>query len=210
MLSPAAETINGARDETPRGTILASRPRGPEPGRNRLPQNIDAYLDIETTGLSRDDDITVVGVYLCNGAETRFLQLVGEEITAESLLEALSGTGVIYTYNGKSFDLPFIRRSLGVDLAEHFRHHDLMYDCWKCDLKGGFKAVERQLGIGRQLPDMDGFQAVRLWWRYVDYFDREALKTLLEYNREDVVNLKTLREKLPTQRPSQPAEGTSR
>ncbi len=55
-----------------------------------------------------------------------------------------------------------------------------------------------ELGIGRGLPDMDGYQAVRLWWRYVNDLDLDALKTLLEYNREDVVNLKTLRERLPT------------
>lgn len=158
----------------------------------------DAYLDIETTGLSRNDEITVIGVYLCNGAEASFVQLVGDEISEESLLEALSGTGVIYTYNGSSFDLPFIRRRLGVDLANTFGHHDLMHDCWKCRLMGGLKAVERQLGISRNLPDMDGYQAVRLWWRYVTDADDDALKMLLEYNREDVVHLKTLREKLPS------------
>jgi uncharacterized protein YprB with RNaseH-like and TPR domain len=37
---------------------------------------------------------------------------------------------------------------------------------------------------------------VRLWWRYVDSFDLKALDTLLAYNREDVVNLKALKERL--------------
>ena len=158
----------------------------------------DAYLDIETTGLSSEDEITVIGVYLCNGAESQVVQLVGDEISEESLLDALAGAGIIYTYNGASFDLPFIRRRLKVDLTDTFRQHDLMHDCWKCSLMGGLKAVERKLGIARNLPDMDGFQAVRLWWRYVNDADGDALKMLLEYNREDVVNLKTLREKLPS------------
>ena len=43
---------------------------------------------------------------------------------------------------------------------------------------------------------MNGYEAVRLWWRYVDSFDLEALNKLLEYNREDVVNLKTLKAEL--------------
>ena len=34
-----------------------------------------------------------------------------------------------------------------------------------------------------------------MWWRYIDYFDLEALNTLLEYNKEDELNLKVLREK---------------
>jgi uncharacterized protein YprB with RNaseH-like and TPR domain len=71
-----------------------------------------------------------------------------------------------------------------------------MYDCWKKNLYGGLKSVERQLGIPRVLTEVSGYEAVRLWWRYVDYFDLDALNTLLEYNREDVINLKTLKEKL--------------
>lgn len=121
---------------------------------------------------------------------------MGGEITAANLLETLSGTAVIYTYNGSRFDLPFIDCALGINLEECFRHHDLMYDCWRQNLYGGFKAVERRLGIKRELTEVDGLEAVRLWWRYRDSFDLEALDRLLKYNREDVINLKTLKEKL--------------
>jgi uncharacterized protein len=38
--------------------------------------------------------------------------------------------------------------------------------------------------------------AVRLWWDYVNNANTQALHTLLEYNREDVVNLHVLRDKL--------------
>jgi uncharacterized protein YprB with RNaseH-like and TPR domain len=71
-----------------------------------------------------------------------------------------------------------------------------MYDCWRHNLYGGLKAVERQLGIVRRLKDISGYEAVRLWWKYQNNYDRDALLTLLEYSREDVVNLKTLRETL--------------
>jgi len=37
---------------------------------------------------------------------------------------------------------------------------------------------------------------VVLWWRYYKRGDRNALKLLLQYNEEDVVNLKVLKEKL--------------
>ena len=158
---------------------------------------IEAYLDIETTGLSPwGCEITVIGIYLCHGSETRFIQLVGKDITADSISEALEGVKVIYTYNGSRFDLPFIQSRLGTNLTQSFAHRDLMYDCWRCNLYGGFKSVERQLGIERRLRGIDGFEAVRLWWRYVDNFDLDALNLLLQYNREDVVNLKALKEKL--------------
>ena len=159
--------------------------------------DLEAYLDIETTGLSSfSSDITVVGIYLCRGYEIDFIQLIGGDITRHSLLEALEGVDIIYTYNGHRFDLPFIRSKLGINLEEMFPHRDLMFDCWRCNLRGGFKAVERQLGIPRQLVEVDGRAAVRLWWRYVEYFDLEALDTLLAYNKEDVINLKELKERL--------------
>ena len=157
----------------------------------------DAYLDIETTGLScQYADITVIGIYLVNGSDSRLVQLVGNEVTVENLLTAVDDVGTIYTYNGRRFDLPFIHGSLGINLADTFHHHDLMFDCWRCNLKGGFKAVEMQLGIPRRLQGITGWDAVLFWQRYQDYGDQKALATLLKYNEEDVMNLKTLRERL--------------
>ena len=157
----------------------------------------DAYLDIETTGLScQYADITVIGIYLVNGGDGRLVQLVGKDVSIDNLLEAVDGVQTIYTYNGSRFDLPFIHGSLGIDLTDIFHHHDLMYDCWRCNLKGGFKAVEQQLGIPRQLQGITGWDAVLLWQRYQDCGDQKALATLLKYNEEDVVNLKVLRERL--------------
>lgn len=162
-----------------------------------MQQDLEAYLDIETTGLySEYNEITVIGIYLSNGLDTRFIHLVGADITADNLREALRGVNTIYTYNGSRFDIPFIHTRLGIDLASLFNHCDLMYDCWKNNLYGGLKAVERQLGIERRLTEVNGYQAVLLWWKYQTDFDEDALKKLLDYNKEDVLNLKTLREKL--------------
>lgn len=157
----------------------------------------DAYLDIETTGLSQVRDyITVIGIYRCADRDSELIQLVGEDACMGNLVEALEDVGTIYTYNGSRFDIPFIYNALDIDLAAEFYHHDLMYDCWRNNLYGGFKAVERQLGISRQLDGIDGLEAVILWWRYWNDDDQNALAQLLQYNREDVVNLKTLRQRL--------------
>ena len=157
----------------------------------------EAYLDIETTGLSPwNSEITVVGIHLCNGDDARFVQLIGDAVTGKNILSALDGVQILYTYNGSRFDLPFINSRLKVNLEEAFEHHDLMYDCWRRNLYGGFKSVERQLGINRQLTEVNGYEAVRLWWRYINDYDEDALNILLEYNKEDVLNLKTLRERL--------------
>jgi len=158
---------------------------------------IDAYLDIETTGLSRwYHQITVIGIYLVDRRASSLVQLVGDGVSEQALLQALQGVRMIFTYNGSRFDLPFIRTRLDVDLTTMFNHHDLMYDCWRRNLTGGLKAVERTLGIPRQLADINGRDAVTLWHRYEQYADRNALSVLLRYNGEDVTNLKILRERL--------------
>jgi len=164
-----------------------------------LQLRFDAYLDIETTGLcSFYDEITVIGICLASDGTNNLVQLVGNEVTRSNLLRTLRCVETIYTYNGSRFDLPFISFRLGVNLREHFRHRDLMHDCWRNNLYGGFKAVERQLGIPRRLRGIGGAEAVMLWWRYQMDHDKKALDLLLQYNKEDVVNLMTLRSKLET------------
>jgi uncharacterized protein YprB with RNaseH-like and TPR domain len=157
----------------------------------------DAYLDIETTGLcSFYDEITVIGICLANDGRNSLVQLVESDVTKTNLLRALRCVDKIYTYNGSRFDLPFIKFRLGVNLIEHFHHRDLMHDCWRNNLYGGFKAVERQLGICRRLQGIGGAEAAMLWWRYQIHHEKKALDLLLEYNKEDVVNLMALRRKL--------------
>ncbi|MFA5308393.1 MAG: ribonuclease H-like domain-containing protein [Dehalococcoidales bacterium] len=160
-------------------------------------QHTEAYIDIETTGLSYgSSEITVVGIYICRGNDDEFVQFIGKDISAAAIMETLEGVDILYSYNGSRFDLPFIRSHYGINLETSFRHRDLMYDCWDKKLHGGLKGVEKQLGIGRNLPDMNGLEAVKLWWKYVDSFDLDALNKLCEYNKEDVINLKTLRDML--------------
>jgi len=155
---------------------------------------VRGYLDIET---SFEGGITVVGLY----ADDRgCIQLVGPQVTEVSLYRILEGLRTLCTYNGSRFDLPVIHRRLGADLAAEFESCDLMLECWRVGLKGGLKRAEEQLGIRRWTKGLDGFDAMRLWHRYEAYGDGEALATLLEYNREDVVNLKRLDELLEEHR----------
>jgi len=156
-----------------------------------------AYLDIETTGLNRHyADLTVIGIALEKQRKTEVVQLFENDLCEQRLLTVLDGIDEIYTYNGSRFDLPFIQAKLGVDLRACFKHTDLMYDCWRNNLKGGLKAVERQLGIMRRLRNINGYAAVKLWYEYVNNNNKQALVTLLEYNREDILNLRVLRRKL--------------
>lgn len=68
-----------------------------------------------------------------------------------------------------------------------------MYPLKRIGLKGGLKIIEQELGISRsdETCGITGFDAVRLWHEHERGCDG-ALDTLLEYNREDIVNLETI------------------
>jgi len=149
-----------------------------------------AYLDIET---SFGGEITVVGIFC---PPERMIQLVGDEVNWTNLWNALDGVVTILTYNGARFDLPVIKRVIKLDLNKYFECRDLMYDCWEKNFYGGLKRVEEQLGIERSTKGIDGLEAMRLWQRFLYDRDERALEALLQYNREDVVNLSRLEARL--------------
>ncbi len=143
------------------------------------------YLDIETTGLSKErNKVTVVGAYDGN----RVYQLVkGRNLNQKAVEELLDKAERIVTYNGKRFDIPFLEHNYNLEVD--IDHKDLMYLGWKCDLKGGLKVIEKEIGIGRDSGVCGGSEAVRLWKKYKQNNCSKSLRKLLMYNREDVVNL---------------------
>ena len=147
-----------------------------------------AFVDIETTGLSqRRDIITVVGIY--DGRESKTyiketnLNEVGEEFSKYRLL---------VSFNGERYDLPFIKSEFP-EIEFKQLHIDLMYPLRRIGYNGGLKNIEKLLGISRSedTEGMTGFDAVRLWKQY-ERGDEEALRKLVKYNEEDIVNLKTI------------------
>ena len=147
------------------------------------------YLDIET---SFDSELTVVGVLRWDRG---VVQLVGEAITSPYVHDLLGGLDTICTYNGAAFDLPVLDRALGLRLIESFRSLDLADECRRRRIRGGLKAIEQRFAIPRGLRNVNGYDAMLLWDRWTNG-DREALETLLAYNRDDVVNLALLERRL--------------
>lgn len=185
------ERIERFAEEAVRELEAANAPyfaeRFPSAARWRLAETFRdgvTALDIETTGLSQSRD-RVTTVSLHGPAGTRTL-VRGQDLTPERLRSELDGIDLLVTYNGASFDLPFLERDLG--LAIDRPHLDLMYPCRRLGWSGGLKAVERELGIERDLPAVDGREAVRLWYRYRDG-DEAALDRLIRYNQADVRTL---------------------
>jgi uncharacterized protein YprB with RNaseH-like and TPR domain len=157
---------------------------------------VTTYLDIETSWAGT---ITVIGVYCtANG----LVQLVGRDVCADRLCEAIPEGSELVTFNGHCFDLPVIRRHLGVNLRERCDSRDLRFIARRLGYTGGLKAIEVLLGIPRRLAGLNGLDAMRLWERAQRTGDRHALATLLAYNEEDVVNLVALESRLAALAPA--------
>ncbi len=151
-------------------------------------QSSTVYLDIETTGLGGPRDvITTIALY---DGKTIKHYVNGQNL--DDFTQDIMDYKVIVTYNGKTFDIPFIESYFGIHLSQ--AHLDLRYILSSLGYSGGLKSCERQLGIGRtgSLAEVDGFFAVLLWNDYRKKRKLKSLETLLAYNIEDVLNLEYL------------------
>ncbi len=148
------------------------------------------YLDIETTGLGAWDDVTVVGVY--DGANVH-TYIHGDNL--DELVDDLAQYSLLITYNGASFDIPFLKRRLRGVNWDHL-HIDLRYPLKRLGFDGGLKGIETRMGLERapDIAHLDGFDAVRLWKEYQRGSD-EALELLVRYNTADITNLEVLAER---------------
>lgn len=145
-----------------------------------------AYIDIETTGLAIESEITTIAVY--DGTDVQVF-INGRNL--EDFPEFIQRFQVLVSYNGKTFDVPFLERFFKIRLKQ--AHIDLRYVLGRLGFKGGLKGCERQLGLDRgDLDGVDGYFAVLLWYEYDRYSDEPALETLLAYNIADTVNLERL------------------
>ncbi len=149
-----------------------------------------AFVDIETTGLSYEHAIiTLIGVLDANGY-TAYLH--GENLA--DFRQALEQYDLIVTYNGTSFDLPFIEYHFG-EMFKNVAHFDLRFPLRRIGFSGGLKSIETQAGVARpsELGTLDGYDAVLLW-RLCQQGVEGARETLIRYNAEDVASLPALAE----------------
>ena len=151
-------------------------------------KDMTAYLDIETTGLGGPGDI-ITTIALYDGQDIKHYV---NGVNLNDFKNDIMQYGIIVTYNGKTFDVPFIENFFGISISH--AHLDLRYILYSLGYSGGLKSCERQLGIGRtgRLADVDGFFAVLLWNDYKKTGNEKSLETLLSYNIEDAVNLEYL------------------
>ena len=159
-----------------------------------LPQflNEASFFDIETTGLEFDCTVTVI---ICWHAGQLHTFVEGENL--DDFLDLLEEIRLLISFNGSSFDVPKLLDCFHIpDLP--CPHLDLRWPCYHRELQGGLKQVAATLGIERprDLADVDGDLAVRLWSQWDEGRDNSAREQLIRYCAADVLLLRPVSEYL--------------
>ena len=165
-------------------------------------------LDIETTGLDRWKNEFILGGLL-DVSEGQLHQVFAEHTSEEAetlrdFAELLQPMDVVITYNGRKFDMPFLRERA----ARHFGPGELMPEPYDLDLYRvvrGYsplkrllpnlrqKTVEAYMGLWKNRTDeIDGGESVMLYREFERTKDPELEEKILLHNRDDVAQLTRL------------------
>jgi uncharacterized protein YprB with RNaseH-like and TPR domain len=161
------------------------------------------FLDLETTGLSATP-VFLAGLLVPERGELHFRVYLARDYTEEAaLLEAVGEEvrcrPIVVTYNGKSYDLPFLRERSGrlrgrpvapggvLDLlhASRRRWGGRLPDC-------RLKTLEWQLCRRRRAGDIDGADIPAAYHRFVRDRDPRPLIRILTHNLLDLYTLAEL------------------
>ena len=151
------------------------------------------FLDIETSSsTSMQSYLTVIGLF--DGYDTKIM-IRDVNLDIKALKNELKKYKLIITFNGSTFDIPYLNKKYP-GLIPKIPHIDLRHLCNKIELKGGLKQIEKQLGIKRNLliERLYNGDVLKLWHMYKGSGDKYYLNLLVEYNEEDIINLKKIAE----------------
>ena len=170
------------------------------------PENFK-FMDIETKGLS-NVPIILIGVAEIKGskiiASQYFLRNYTEEPNIlDAYLSHLDDDSVHVTFNGKSFDVPFIKNRcsyLGIESDMDLPHLDLMYfakNLWKDSLPNcQLQTIEREiLGITRE-NDVPGQYIPGYYDAYLREDNIGPVVPIIEHNCQDIISLASFLEKM--------------
>lgn len=159
------------------------------------------FLDIETTGLSpMRSFIYLIGLVFIDLKKMtmHITQLIAEDRDEEEeilklMKERLKGYKTVVTYNGNSFDLPFIaKRSerygiepIAMDSFDMYEKLRLHKDTLKLDgLKQ--KNIEKKLGITRE-DRYNGGECISFYKDYVKNKNQESFDRFVLHNYDDLL-----------------------
>jgi uncharacterized protein YprB with RNaseH-like and TPR domain len=158
------------------------------------------FLDIETTGLTAGP-VFLIGLLGCDGGQLVLRQLLARDYSEEPALlhglsEFLPRFGAVVTFNGKSFDLRYLRErfiATGVSGAAEFHHLDLLHEGrrqWKGQLPNcKLQTLEHHVCGRVRHGDVPGADIPQAYHDFVRTGDARVLKGIVHHNALDLIAL---------------------
>ncbi len=161
------------------------------------------FFDIETTGFSRDHhSVYLIGCLVPGAGGSRLIQWFADRPEEEAAVigaffRFAAGFALLVDFNGRQFDLPFLRHRAGrlgvevpsslpedLDLFREIRPYASLLGL------GGLrqKKLEAFLGISRE-DRYDGGRLIPVYEEYLRTGQKQALRLLLLHNEEDLSGL---------------------
>lgn len=168
-----------------------------------------AVFDIETTGLSpKYNNIILAGFVIIDTSNFsgKLIQYFADNPIEErdvlgKAIETLKDIDFVITYNGKSFDMPFLyerssRLSLpyeqiyNLDLYQLVKNHSTLKETLGSLSQ---KSMEKFMGIASNRDDeISGGESVTLYTKYTNSLEKNLLTQILLHNSDDVLQLTRL------------------
>ncbi|NIM20026.1 MAG: hypothetical protein GTO51_07215 [Candidatus Latescibacteria bacterium] len=184
------------------GIRAGGRQVGPNP--LEAPRERVCFFDIETTGLSTSTYIFLGGMMFLDGDKFLVEQAFARDYEEEGgvlryIQNRFGAFDAIVTYNGRTFDLPFVRARMAVNrigFDENFFHLDLLSFARRA--YSGFlencrlETVERHLRSRDRVGDIPGSQIPNAYHAYVMTGEAALVKRVLYHNRMDLLSMAIL------------------
>ena len=167
------------------------------------------FFDIETAGLG-DSAVFLIGLMLWDGAHFHVRQLLARNLREERSIVAETASsigrfGALVSFNGKTFDLPFIKNRLqhhGLPPCAEADHIDLLYHArrrWRKQLPDcRLQTLEAHVCRRPRVDDVPSREIPGVYRRFLRDGDPRPLRPVLHHNLLDLVTMAELLVELRT------------
>jgi uncharacterized protein YprB with RNaseH-like and TPR domain len=158
-----------------------------------------AIIDIETLGLSFENPIILLGIANIRKNRTCIHQFLLRDISDEpgaiwSFLSHVENGSTLITYNGRSFDIPYIKQRLsyyGMEASLNNHHYDILHFTRRALGKKlpncCLQTVEKYFGVQRGTDC--GWVVPHFYNTYLETGNVGPLVAIVKHNKQDIINL---------------------
>lgn len=159
------------------------------------------FVDIETTGLYYVQPVFLIGLLRFNNNHCNITQILARSFDEEkailtAALTELKAASLIASFNGRSFDLPYLKGRMRYHCMEHEWqnfHLDLLRPARRSYRKMlpdcRLLTLEREILNEDRGDDLPGSMVAEYYHRFLDTGDRGWVEPILRHNAHDLLSM---------------------